>query len=141
MNGVLASNFITFQDSESLEIGGFKIISYHLLEHMFEMPHRISCAGLRGEGLCNNETYDKEGNSNKWSALGIWIAKEWLQQGLILKVLIFLGVMSFLVPLYAVEALVTSPGAFMAAVAFAVALYSLKTRFFVTAKSSVKSAK
>jgi hypothetical protein len=29
----------------------------------------------------------------------------------------------------------------MAAVAFAVALYSLKTRFFVTAKSSVKSAK
>jgi hypothetical protein len=63
-----------------------------------------------------------------------------LQQVLILKVLIFLGVMSFLVPLYAVEALVTSPGAFMAAVA-AVALYSLKTRFFVTTKSSVKTAK
>jgi hypothetical protein len=64
-----------------------------------------------------------------------------LQQGLILKVLIFLGVLSFLVPLYAVEALVTSPGAFMAAVAFAVALYALKARFFVTAKSSVESAK
>jgi hypothetical protein len=140
VNGVLASNFITFQDSDSLEIGGFKIMSYHLLEHMFEMPHRISCTGLRGEGLCTNETYDKEGNS-KWSALGIWIAKEWLQHGLILKVLIFLGVMSFLVPLYAVEALVTSPGAFMVAVAFAGALYFLKTRFFVTTKSPIKTAK
>ena len=64
VNDVLASSFVTFQDSDSVEIGGYKVISYHLLEHMFEMPHRLFCAGLAGAGFARTKLITKKETLN-----------------------------------------------------------------------------
>jgi hypothetical protein len=48
VNGVLASNYISFNASPVLTIGSISLpISYHWMAHSFQVPHRIWCTHLR----------------------------------------------------------------------------------------------
>jgi len=129
VNGILASSFITFQDSDTLEIGGYKVISYQLLEHMWEMPHRVLCLGLKN--FCKNEAHNEDGY-NKWSYLGIRILRGAEQQNTFIQVIMFLIGMSILFPLYAAEMIATTPGAFAAVLTTVGAWHYVKKNFGTT---------
>lgn len=61
VNGVLASNYISFQDSHVLKIGSMPTgISFQWLAHRFLIPHRIWCHQF---GVCTDEQYTDSGIS------------------------------------------------------------------------------
>lgn len=61
VNGIVASSFISFQDSEYLKIGDFvSPLSYQWLAHNFEAAHRLYCVLM----ACKGETYDDNGVSH-----------------------------------------------------------------------------
>ena len=75
VNGVLASNYIAFQDSGELTLGGFKTtFTFQWLDHAFQMPHRVWCHWL-GMG-------DKilESGFSSWSEgpfrVGVWFMQQ-----------------------------------------------------------------
>jgi hypothetical protein len=61
VNGVLASSYISFQDSHVLVIGSIPTgITYQWLAHIFQFPHRLWCHYL---GACPNDQYTETGIS------------------------------------------------------------------------------
>jgi len=63
------------------------------------------------------------------------IVKIWMKQGALVQAITFATLMFILLPLYAAEMVVTTSGAFMAAVAAAVTWVYLKKRFSATLKT------
>ena len=75
VNGVVASTFIAFGESWSVEIGSHRIpASYQWLAHAFESPHRMYCRLYMD--VCKEERYTDEGVS-MWVSGGLEVA-EWL---------------------------------------------------------------
>ena len=66
VNGVKASSFVAFQESETLKIGGrFDTkLSFQFLAHAFESPHRLWCQYI---SPCKQEKYTTDGVS-RWVA-------------------------------------------------------------------------
>lgn len=67
VNGVVASNYVSFQGDSNVVILGssFKTpFTYHWMSHTFQGPHRAWCRNLG----CSQETYDTEGHSS-WVSL------------------------------------------------------------------------
>ena len=61
VNGVVASSFIAFQDSETLKIGNIDTtLSFQFLARTFETPHRMWCQYV---STCTEEKYTVEGVS------------------------------------------------------------------------------
>ena len=61
VNGVVASSFIAFQDSETLKIGDIDTtLSFQFLARTFETPHRMWCQYV---SACTEEKYTVEGVS------------------------------------------------------------------------------
>jgi Hint module len=59
VNGVKASSFIAFQNSESLKIGGIDTgITFQFLGHAYESPQRLWCQYLSS---CTDEQYSTKG--------------------------------------------------------------------------------
>lgn len=76
VNDLVASNFITFQESEYLKIGGYETpFSFHWLAHTFESGHRLACNFV----ACDEETYTDSGVSH-WVAAprdaGQWLLQQ-----------------------------------------------------------------
>lgn len=68
VNGIKASSFVAFQDSEALTIGDNLFstgLTFQFLAHTFEGPHRMWCQYVSS---CTEETYTAEGIST-WVAL------------------------------------------------------------------------
>ena len=77
INGIKTSSFVALQDSPYLRIGGVSTgLSFHWLEHTFELPHRLWCSHVTS---CTNEEYTMEGIS-KWAEgpykLALWFLKQ-----------------------------------------------------------------
>lgn len=85
VNGVKASSFIAFQDSETLKIAGVDTkLSFQFLAHTFEAPHRMWCLYF---SACLEEQYTAEGISRWVDAphkAGIWFSE---QNSLVMAVL------------------------------------------------------
>jgi hypothetical protein len=61
VNGVVASNYISFDDSPVFNVGSLETpLSYQWLAHSFQLPHRIWCYYL---GSCTEEHYTETGLS------------------------------------------------------------------------------
>jgi len=79
VNGMLASSYVNMQGGESdkVIIGGVEIFSMQSLAQMFEAPHRLACAV--NFGLCERESYNKDGVST-WVVAGHtganWLLKQ-----------------------------------------------------------------
>jgi hypothetical protein len=59
VNGVKASSFVSFQDSETLQVAGIDTgLTFQFLEHTFERPHRLWC---RYVSSCTYEQYTADG--------------------------------------------------------------------------------
>jgi len=62
VNGILASTFVAFQESEYLSIGGLRTpISFQWVAHTFETPHRTFCSFA--STWCERELYSSTGIS------------------------------------------------------------------------------
>jgi hypothetical protein len=77
VNGVKASSFIAFQDSESLVVAGINTrLTFQFLAHTFERPHRVWCQYM---SKCNEEKYSDEGIS-LWVDIphkaGVWFVNQ-----------------------------------------------------------------
>lgn len=65
VNGVKASSFIAFQDSETLQIAGVDTgLTFQFLAHASEAPHRVWCQYFSS---CSEEQYTSEG-------ISLWVA-------------------------------------------------------------------
>jgi hypothetical protein len=65
VNGVKASTFVAYQDSETLLIGGFNTgLTYQFLAHASELPHRMWCSFFFS---CSKEEYTVEGVNTRVS--------------------------------------------------------------------------
>lgn len=74
VNGVVASTYISFQDSHVYKIGSIPTgISYQWLAQSFQFPHRTWCYKL---GFCVDEQYTDEGIST-WASRPLY-ASQWL---------------------------------------------------------------
>lgn len=62
VNGVLASSYIAFQDSHSLDVGPISL-SHQWLAHTFQFPHRIWCYHL---GSCTKEHLNANTGIDSW---------------------------------------------------------------------------
>mmetsp|Transcript_17998 Transcript_17998/g.41626 ORF Transcript_17998/g.41626 Transcript_17998/m.41626 type:complete len:343 (+) Transcript_17998:788-1816(+) len=61
VNGVVASTYVAFQDSEVLKLGSVDtFFTYQWLAHAFESPHRLYCM----VASCHDETYTTAGVSH-----------------------------------------------------------------------------
>jgi hypothetical protein len=137
VNGVLASSYITFQDTGSVDIRGYKVISFQFLEHLWEMPHRILCLGFGGSDYCKNEFHDENGY-NTWSHLGIRLIKFAEQQSDLIQVIMLIVYLSIFLPMYAMEMVMMMPGAFVAVLA-AFGAWHYYVKNFATTVKSVKT--
>jgi hypothetical protein len=85
VNGVKASSFIAFQDSETLKIAGVDTkLSFQFLARTFEAPHRMWCQYF---SACLEEQYTVEGVSRWVDAphkAGLWFIE---QNSLVMAVL------------------------------------------------------
>jgi hypothetical protein len=62
VNDIVASNYVAFQESEYLIIGGVVTpLSFHWLAHTFESAHRLACTII----ACHEEAYTDSGIS-RW---------------------------------------------------------------------------
>jgi len=76
VNGVVASSFVSFQDSKVLKIGEIETpFSYQWLAHSFETFHRMYCLRMVAGG-CTRESYTSSGISH-WVHLP-WKTSQWL---------------------------------------------------------------
>lgn len=79
VNGVKASSFVAFQDSETLLIGAIDTgVTYQFLAHTFELPHRQWCSYFASSS-CTKETYTDNGVStwvNVPHKLTLWFLKQ-----------------------------------------------------------------
>lgn len=74
VDGVLASSFVAFEESESLKVLGIDV-SFQWIAHTFEFPHRVMCSYL---ATCPKETYDSNGVS-EWVATPLQLAQRLLR--------------------------------------------------------------
>jgi hypothetical protein len=77
VNGIKASSFVAFQDSETLLIAGFNTgMTFQFLAHFFEIPHRSWCKHV---SACTEEQYTATGVS-MWvdvpHKVAIWLTKQ-----------------------------------------------------------------
>ena len=84
VNDIVASNYVAFQGSEYLIIGGVETpLSFHWLAHTFESGHRLACNLI----ACNKETYSDTGISH-WVFLPRKAAEMLLNQYPLVTVLV-----------------------------------------------------
>ena len=86
VNGVKASSFIAFQDSECLLVAGVNTgLTFQFLAHTFERPHRFWCQYM---SKCSEERYSDEGIS-LWVDIphkaGVWFVN---QNGAVMSVVV-----------------------------------------------------
>jgi hypothetical protein len=75
VDGVLASSFVSLDNSPTLKVWGVGF-TYHWLSCLFESPHRLVCHHL---GKCQDETYDANGLS-RWASTSFYFTKMLLSQ-------------------------------------------------------------
>jgi hypothetical protein len=112
VNGVLASNYITFQDSDVIKFGSLSTpFSYQWLSHASQFPHRVWC-----HYLGKTDTNLKNGFSN-WTEPSFHAANWCLLQHLVVMGVLFLPFVSMLFLFGAVETMLLNPLLVAAAVA------------------------
>mmetsp|Transcript_1199 Transcript_1199/g.3085 ORF Transcript_1199/g.3085 Transcript_1199/m.3085 type:complete len:416 (-) Transcript_1199:612-1859(-) len=69
---IVASTFVAFSDSETLEIGPLLStgLTYQWLSHSFEAPHRWFCR-LFLDSYCKHETYERS------TGISVWVYVPW----------------------------------------------------------------
>jgi hypothetical protein len=77
VNGIKASSFVAFQNSETLLIAGFDTgMTFQFLAHFFETPHRVWC---KYASTCTEEEYTANGVST-WvdvpHKVAIWLTNQ-----------------------------------------------------------------
>jgi hypothetical protein len=130
VNDIVASNYVAFQGSEYLKIGGFETpFSYQWLAHTFNSAHRLAVMmGFRGE------SYTETGIShwvNVPHKIGSWL----LEQNVVVALALLLPAIAIFGLLSIVEAIAKSP------VALATAIAGLVTYAVARKNVSVKMAK
>jgi Hint module len=111
VNGVVASTYVSFEDSPVLTFGSFETpLSYQWLAHSFLLPHRIWCYYL---GSCTRSQYDDAGYS-AWIDKPFQVALWFKEQPTFLAMLMFLPFALYLVILNLVEAIVLQPSLVLA---------------------------
>ena len=92
VNGVKTSNFIAFQDNDTLEIAGFDTgLTYQFLAHTFELPHRLWCGYISS---CKTERYTPDGVST-WVALPHDAARWFLAQNSLVMAILAVPTLAF----------------------------------------------
>ena len=85
VNGVIASSFIAFQESETLKIGDMDtMLSFQFLARTFETPHRMWCEYV---SACREEKYTGEGVS-LWVDLPHKLALWFVEQDTVVMALV-----------------------------------------------------
>ena len=106
VNGIMASAYVAFQNSENLMIGEYQSpLTYQWLAHTFQFPHRVVCVYF---GECLSETYSEDGIST-WVAGPLHIAKWMLAQGPTTLLLLVVPFISLLAVFSAVECVLMYP--------------------------------
>lgn len=94
VNGVLASNYVSFQDSSVLKIGSIATgLSFHWLAHRFQVPHRIWCHQF---GLCVDEQYTDYGIST-WVSRPFGVTQWLFRQHWMVSLLLTIPILVLLV--------------------------------------------
>jgi hypothetical protein len=103
VSNIKASNYIAFQGSGHLVLGGWKtLFSYQWLAHVSQAPHRI-CVQLFGLG---NETYSDRGLS-RWIDVPHQLGDWFVQQNSGIMMLVLVPVLLCLVVVSAIEVLLS----------------------------------
>jgi hypothetical protein len=99
VNNVVASCYVGFGQSDSLELFGGISLSYQLLAHLYETPHRMWC---RYWSSCRCENYTPQGIS-LWQRIPLQMA-HWIveQSTLVTTVLVGTG-LAIILPLRLME--------------------------------------
>ena len=120
VNGVLASSYVSFQESNVLKIGSIAMpISYHWMAHRFHLPHRIWCYHLK---RCETEEYTETGIS-KWVHTPLRMTQWLLAQPPILMVVLMIPILLLLTIFAIVDTMLLYP---MQLVALMCGLISLR---------------
>mmetsp|Transcript_32279 Transcript_32279/g.53362 ORF Transcript_32279/g.53362 Transcript_32279/m.53362 type:complete len:427 (+) Transcript_32279:834-2114(+) len=108
VNGVKCSNFIAFQNSETLSIAGMDTgLTFQYFAHTFEGPHRLWCSYF---SECKEEIYTAEGIST-WVDLPHRMAQWFVEQNTVLMVVSSVPVLIFFAMLaYPVASMLTLTG-------------------------------
>ena len=106
VNGLKASSFVAFQDSDVLEIGNYRTpFSFQLLAKTFELPHRMVCYHF---GSCRTELYTSTGIS-LWVHRPLQWTQWWFRQSSSTMVFVFLGMLPFLLCAASAEIVLQHP--------------------------------
>ena len=120
VNGVLASSYVSFQESNVLKIGSIAMpISYHWMAHRFHLPHRIWCYHLK---RCETEETTERGIS-KWVHTPLRMTQWLLAQPPILMVVLMIPILLLLTIFAIVDTMLLYP---MQLVALMCGLISLR---------------
>jgi hypothetical protein len=120
VNGVVASAFVAFQDTDVLTIGNVKTpFSFQWFAHTFEAPHRFYCTYM---SECLTEQYTAEGIS-KWVSAPLVAMKWWFAQNVMVMSLLLIPVLCVFLCLAVFNA---GMGNFCAMVLLATALFARK---------------
>jgi hypothetical protein len=116
VNGVVASSFVAFQDTDVLTIGNVKTpFSFQWFAHTFEAPHRFYCTYM---SECLTEEYTVDGIS-KWVSAPLVAMKWWFAQNVTVMSLLLIPVLCVFLCLAVLNA---SMGNFCAMILLATAL-------------------
>lgn len=111
VNGVIASTYVSFEESSVLTFGTFETpLSYQWLAHSFLLPHRIWCYHL---GTCTRAQYDDDGFWT-WIEKSFQVARWFKEQSTFLAMLLFLPFVLYLAVLNLIEIVVLQPTMAMA---------------------------
>jgi hypothetical protein len=103
VSDIKASNYIAFQGSDRLVVGGWETcLSYQWLAHLSQGPHRI-WVHLFG---VDDEAYSDTGMSS-WIVAPHWLADQYLELNIVVMVLLLIPTLMFLVVVSAVEAVLS----------------------------------
>jgi len=99
VNGVKASSYVSFQDSEVLKIGNYRTpLSFQGLAQTFQLPHRMTCHYL----TCLTEDYTTTGIS-QWVYRPLLFTHWWLRQNGVIMFWVLLLVLPFLLLMLTTE--------------------------------------
>lgn len=107
VNGVVTSAYVSFQDSNTLKLGGAidTTLTYHWLAHGFQAPQRLWCHWL---GMLDR-SYQTNNGYSSWIAMPLEGAKWYLEQDLVVMGLLLVPFLAINVIFVGGETLVMEP--------------------------------
>jgi len=124
VNGVKASSFVAFQESEVLQFGGFSTgLTYQWIGQTFEFPHRVWCTYVSD---CMEEQYVN--GVSTWVALPHRMTLWFVDQGVMMQMLLSLPILMVFGLLGMIHTMASYPMTLLVGVLFAMSTHRLRIK-------------